>query len=255
MMPQPRLVITIFTILFAEHEASMTSDDFKHLRTRRCPQNTREIPGIFCGRGIGRQDCPGDSECIIERGDGYAICCAKLVKEAIITPSPTILPSFRKVLSSCPSNTTEGDNIFCDNAVGSQDCLRDLECVIDRGDSYAICCPISNASVICCSETTGKAIHSPSMVPSVSEAPMTNFIDANMPPSVSEAPTTNLSNAPTSSEVSIISSPCPSNTRENLNCFLFGSGVGRKNCPGDLECIIEKGDQYAICCLRVEGGN
>lgn len=149
MMPQPRPVITIFTILFAEHKATdRTSDNFKHLGRHLCPQNTGEVPSIICGRGVGRQDFPVDPECMIERCDGYDICCRQMAQEDIITSSPSISPSVSEVFSSCPINTKEVSDTFCRQGLGRTYCHRGLECVIDRGDiMYAI----SDVKLTCCS--------------------------------------------------------------------------------------------------------
>ncbi|XP_035671401.1 waprin-Phi1-like [Branchiostoma floridae] len=40
-----------------------------------CPSGDAYLPGIFCGRGPNRQDCPPTHSCQVHPADAWAVCC------------------------------------------------------------------------------------------------------------------------------------------------------------------------------------
>ncbi|CAF1498308.1 unnamed protein product [Didymodactylos carnosus] len=42
-----------------------------------CQDESKPLPGYFCGRGINRRDCPATHSCVISPVDAYAVCCEK----------------------------------------------------------------------------------------------------------------------------------------------------------------------------------
>ncbi|CAH1246656.1 Hypp7762 [Branchiostoma lanceolatum] len=46
-----------------------------------CPSGGQYIPNIFCGRGLGRQDCPSTHSCQTHPADRWAVCCPATVGE------------------------------------------------------------------------------------------------------------------------------------------------------------------------------
>eukprot|EP00051_Salpingoeca_urceolata_P013335 m.167234 g.167234 ORF g.167234 m.167234 type:complete len:349 (+) comp17766_c0_seq7:598-1644(+) len=87
---------------------------------------------LFCGRGVGRVDCPTGSECVIDPTDRFAVCCP--------TPSPPVVEE----PSKCPFGAplTDGkDELFCGRGVGRVDCPAGSTCMIHQTDRFAVCCP------------------------------------------------------------------------------------------------------------------
>ena len=41
------------------------------------------LPGVFCGRGPTRQDCPQDYFCNIDPTDRFAVCCPGMIRGSI----------------------------------------------------------------------------------------------------------------------------------------------------------------------------
>ena len=55
-----------------------------------CEDDSKQpIPGIFCGRGPTRQQCPDGSICVIAPNDAYAVCCPTLPSTPATTTTTT----------------------------------------------------------------------------------------------------------------------------------------------------------------------
>ncbi|KAJ8298828.1 hypothetical protein KUTeg_022888 [Tegillarca granosa] len=135
---------------------------------------------LFCGRGVGSEECPKGSSCHIHPTDRYAVCCPSTPKHPCkrgvpekdkfgneICCSGCFVPdrcsrgyvcvdrtpgshlgvcclSEEKPENPCPIGlplkNNAGKEIFCGRGFGSEECPKESSCHIHPTDRYAVCC-------------------------------------------------------------------------------------------------------------------
>jgi len=86
--------------------------DPKPKRDEKCPSGKIEHPdGIFCGRGVDRQDCPSGYSCVIAPDDSFAVCCSDPVNppteeaEGVLCGAGTKFETWCELGEECCNNS------------------------------------------------------------------------------------------------------------------------------------------------------
>lgn len=139
----------------------------------RCPSGKTEIEGLNCGRGGGA--CPEGSECLIDPGDRFAVCCQNSTSleettlmetsaAARLAPPSTANEEVKELMmeieeeitevmtqqehdNRCTDGAVEIEGVFCGMGPHHEDCPAGSECLIDPADRFAVCC-VSNSTDI-----------------------------------------------------------------------------------------------------------